>query len=187
MTVAWVDDVRAFHAWNCSSPPTLLAAYHYPATNHLGRLPAPTHPAAPCAVTRLSTGLWYYAVVRRLATLPFPLPLTGYRGCYPGATRERDESPGVTSRSSVPCRSHTPWYDGWIRTPSPKYCRQDLAPSLADRFVRGVAPLTTARTAPQALQIPSRGGHPALRLSRRQCPDLAPVLAVSVVSYSVPV
>ena len=27
--------------------------------------------------------------------------------------------PGVTSRSSVPCRSQTPWYDGWVRTPSP--------------------------------------------------------------------
>ena len=49
--------------------------------------------------------------------------------------------PGVTSRSSVPCRSHTPWYDGWVRTPSPPYCRLDLAPSLADRFINGVDPL----------------------------------------------
>ncbi len=38
---------------------------------------------------------------------------------------------GVTSRPSIPCRSHTPWYDGWVRTPSSPYSRLDLAPSLA--------------------------------------------------------
>ena len=27
--------------------------------------------------------------------------------------------PGVTHRSSTPCHPHTPWFDGWIRMPSP--------------------------------------------------------------------
>ena len=48
--------------------------------------------------------------------------------------------PGVTLSSSVSCRPHIPWYDGWMKTPSPPYCRLDLVPSLADRFVRGMAP-----------------------------------------------
>jgi hypothetical protein len=53
--------------------------------------------------------------------------------------------PGVTLNSSVPCHPQTPWCDGWMRTPSPLQCGLDLAPSLADRFINGVAPSITAR------------------------------------------
>ena len=53
--------------------------------------------------------------------------------------------PGVTHKSSLPCRPQTPWCGGWIGTPSPPSCRLDLAPPLADRFIIGVAPSITAR------------------------------------------
>ena len=67
-----------------------------------------------------------------------------YRVAYPVA-RNRTSPPGVTHHSSLPCRPHTPWYDGWMRTPSPPYCRLDLAPSLADRFITGLSSSIAAR------------------------------------------
>jgi len=51
----------------------------------------PAHPAAAGAVTRLSPGFRYYAVVRLLAVHPFPLRLSAYRVRYPGATRKHAE------------------------------------------------------------------------------------------------
>ena len=115
----------------------------------------------------------------------FPLRVIG--AVIPVPPGNVTSPPGVTHRSSVPCRSHTPWFDGWIRTPSPKYSRLDLAPSLADRFVRGVAPLTTARYCSSSPSDSTSRWTPCPPVVSRQCPDLAPVLAVSVVSNSVPV
>src|SRR6266567_5597709 len=50
-----------------------------------------------------------------------------------------------------------------MRTPSSQKCRLDLAPPLADRFIWGFVPRLRPGTSPQALRIPSRDGHPALR------------------------
>src|ERR1700730_4169028 len=58
---------------------------------------------------------------------------------------DSDSSPEVTHCSSVPCRLQAPWCGGCMRTPSPLYCRLDLAPPLADQFICGVAPSITAR------------------------------------------
>jgi hypothetical protein len=73
-----------------------------------------------------------------------------------------------------------------MRTPSPPYCRLDLAPPLADRFVLGWLPRLRPGISPQTLQIPPHGGHPVLRLScdRRKCRFFP--LAVSTVSSFVP-
>src|SRR6516225_7331346 len=49
--------------------------------------------------------------------LPISLALIG---SLPSVPPEDPESPpGVTLRSSVPCRPHTPCCGGWMRTPSP--------------------------------------------------------------------
>jgi hypothetical protein len=47
-----------------------------------------------------------------------PISLRAYRVAYP-VPRNLTSPPGVTHPSSLPCRPHTPWYDGWMRTPSP--------------------------------------------------------------------
>ena len=66
------------------------------------------------AHTRLSPGLKYIRLL--LAVHPFPLRLSAYRVRYGATTRRALLG---SSRSSVPCRSQTPWCDGWIRMPSP--------------------------------------------------------------------
>src|ERR1700736_4148402 len=50
-----------------------------------------------------------------------------------------------------------------MTTPSSQKCRLDLAPPLADRFILGLPHRLRPGTSPQALQIPSCDGHPALR------------------------
>ena len=64
-----------------------------------------------------------------------------YRVTYPTPLGTTASPPGVTHESSTPCHPQTPWYERWMRTPSPPYCWLDLALSLADRFVIGVAPI----------------------------------------------
>ena len=39
--------------------------------------------------------------------------------------RDSVSPPEVTRCSSVPCRPQSPWYGGWMRTPSPSWCRLD--------------------------------------------------------------
>src|ERR1035441_3170397 len=61
-----------------------------------------------------------------------------------------------------------------MRTPSPPYCRLDLAPPLADRFIIGVAPIDYG---PVLLLMPF-GFHLAMdtlpsRELRKRCPTLS--------------
>jgi hypothetical protein len=61
-----------------------------------------------------------------------------------------------------------------MRTPSPPYCRLDLAPPLADRFIVGVAPIDYG---PVVLLMPF-GFHLAMdtlpsRELRKRCPTLS--------------
>src|SRR6516165_1028744 len=69
-----------------------------------------------------------------------------------------------------------------MRTPSPPYCGLDLAPPLADRFVLGVASLTTAQyfsaypSDPASRRAPCPPKHVERRLQVRLClcPPFAP-------------
>ena len=164
--VSSTDEFRVFHKRNLSTPSALLAGSPHP----LQPIWPTDFPGPP---GRRSRGHPTFAGLEVLFGCPiarrasFPTSPRGLIGSViPLPDGNTTSPPGVTSRSSVPCRSHTPWYDGWIRTPSPPSCRLDLAPSLADRFVLGQPPRLRPGTSPQALQIPPRGGHPALRLSR---------------------
>lgn len=102
---------------------------------------SPTHSVADGSVPRL------VAVVQVLPGSPttdrasrsFSLTLIGRLTPVPPG--DRVSPPEVTRHSSVPCRPHSPWCGGWMRTPSPSLCRLDLAPPLADRFIFGVAPI----------------------------------------------
>ena len=70
---SWVEDVRVFHSWNCSSSSPLLfwlsrSSRLFPST------PFPTHCRRHCSVTRNHRALWYYAVVRLLTARRSPFP-----------------------------------------------------------------------------------------------------------------
>lgn len=82
--------------------------------DHPCRPPSPAHTAADCSVTTVSRRFRYYSVVRLLTGPRFPLHLSTYRVAYPAANGDPTSSPGVTLRSSVPCRPQTPWCDGWM-------------------------------------------------------------------------
>jgi len=122
---------------------THLASSFFP-TVFAGCLPRPTsdrrslgHAAFAAFVvlhSRPSTDRALLAISLTLIGLLTPVP--------PG---DSVSPPEVTRWSSVPCRPQSPWCGGWMRTPSPSWCRLDLAPPLADRFIAGVTPLITAR------------------------------------------
>jgi hypothetical protein len=124
-------------------------------------LPVPPQPSSPAAfpdpLSRQASGRVAFAALLVLLgrpttpRTPLPTSLT-LIGSLPSVPTEDPRSPpGVTLRSSVPCRPQTPWCGGWMRTPSPPYCGLDLAPPLADRFVLGVAPIDYG---PVLLRIP---------------------------------
>ena len=115
----------------------------------------------------------------RKASLPTSFSLIG--SFIPVPPGNLASSPGVTSRSSVPCRPHTPWFDGRMRTPSPPLCRLDQTPSLADRFITGLPRRLRPGTSPHALRIPPHGGHPALRVPLRPpaSEELPPLLDIA--------
>ena len=78
-------------------------------------------------------------------------------------------SPGVTPCSSAPCRSHTPWYEGWMdgafvaivpTRPCPLFGRPVHRRDGSHRLRPGASP--------HALRIPPHGGHPALPGLSRQ-------------------
>lgn len=146
----------------------------------------PRCPAAR-AVTRVSPHLKYHSAVRLLDARPSRLRHSTYRARYPVAAREHATSPaGVTSRRSVPCRSHMPRLDGWIRTPSPPFCRLDPAPSLANRFIMGRASIMARYFSSSPTDSTPRW-TPCPPVAFQQCVDLAPSLDVSAGSSFVPV
>jgi hypothetical protein len=53
--------------------------------------------------------------------------------------------PGVTPRSSVPCRPHTPWYDGWVRDAFAAIVPARPCPVFGRPVHHGVASSITAR------------------------------------------
>jgi hypothetical protein len=53
--------------------------------------------------------------------------------------------PGVTPRSSVPCRPHTPWYDGWVRIAFAAIVPARPCPVFGRPVHHGVASSITAR------------------------------------------
>ena len=71
----------------------------------------------------------------RRASLPTSLSLIGSAAVPPADPTEVSSWGHALDYGPVPCRPHTPWCGGWMRAPSPPYCRLDLAPPLADRFV----------------------------------------------------
>lgn len=97
------------------------------------------------SVTRLSPRLRYYPVVRLLARPRFPLHLSAYRSAYPLAKGNRTRSPGVTPRSSIPCRPHTPWCDGWMSSAFAPIVRARPCPIFGRPVRPGVAASATAR------------------------------------------
>jgi len=161
-------------------------AHRLSPTTFASRLPRPTrpplarspgfHPA--CGTIRLSDDsprLTSHFVFRLIGSL-IPVP--------PGNAAS---PPGVTSRSSVPCRPHTPCCDGWVRMPSLPQCQLDLAPSLADRFILGVAPSITARYFSACPSDSTSRWTPCPPVVSRQRSNLGSTLAVSAVSGCVPV
>ncbi len=78
--------------------------------------------------------------------------------------------PGVTPRSSVPCRPHTPWYDGWMSIafastvqarPCPIFGRpvhHGISPSIAARYFSSCPSDSTSRWTP----CPPRPGRCSL-------------------------
>src|SRR5947209_3596757 len=75
--------------------------------------------------------------------LPISLALRG--SLLPVPPESRASPPGVTSWSSVPCRPQPPWYGGWMSDAFAPIVRARPCPPLADRFVTGWPPSTTAR------------------------------------------
>jgi hypothetical protein len=94
----------------------------------------------------------------RKASLPTSLFLIG--SLIPVPPGNLASSPGVTSRSSVPCRPQTPWYDGWMSNafasivqarPDPIFGRpvhQRVAPSITARYFSSCPPDSTSRWTP---------------------------------------
>jgi len=75
-----------------------------------------------------------------------------------------ESPPGVTLRSSVPCRPQTPWCGGWMRNAFASIVQARPCPT----FGRPVRPWGSPHrlrpgTSPHTLRIPPRGGHPVLR------------------------
>src|SRR4051794_23978932 len=102
---------------------------------------------------------------------------------------DRTSPPGVTSRSSVPCRPQTPWCGGWMRSAFAPIVRARPCPTFGRPVHHGGGPpRLRPGTSPQAFRIPPRGGHPALWLpSRAEYDGRSIPLAVSAVSSFVPV
>lgn len=83
--------------------------------------------------------------------------------------------PGVTPGSSVPCRPHTPWYDGWVRNafaaivparPCPVFGRpvhHGVASSITARYFSASPSDSTSRWTP----CPPVVSRPLTRLRRR--------------------
>src|SRR3954462_3268546 len=141
----------------------------------------PPRPSSPAGFPGTRCRHWRgHAAFTALAVLPSrpttprtPLPTSlALIGSLPSVPSEDPGSPpGVTLRSSVPCRPQTPWCGGWMRTPSPPYCGLDLAPPLADRFVLGVAPIDYG---PVLLRIPFGSRLAAGTLSSEASRAVAP-------------
>jgi hypothetical protein len=95
------------------------------------------------------------------ASRPTSLPLIGL--LTPAPAGDAASPPGVTSCSSVPCRPHTPWFEGRM-----DHAFVAIVPTRpGPLFGRPVHPWGSPHrlrpgTSPQALRIPPRGGHPAL-------------------------
>ena len=111
-------DFWVFHKRNLSTAMSLLARQLL-LPNHLCPPPSPAHVAAFMRSHRFHGAS---GTIRRSDYSPciashFAFPLIGLLILLP--FRNATSPPGVTHRSSVPCRPHTPWYDGWMRTPSP--------------------------------------------------------------------
>jgi hypothetical protein len=95
------------------------------------------------------------------ASRPISLPLIGV--LTPRCCGDPASPPEVTPCSSVPCRPHTPWSEGWMdrafvailpTRPSPLFGRPVHPWGSPHRLRPG--------TSPQALRIPPRDGDPAL-------------------------
>src|SRR6516225_1844263 len=75
--------------------------------------------------------------------------------------------PEVARCSSVPCRPHTPWYDGVNECAFVSIVQTRPAPIFGRPVHRRGRPhRLRPGTAPQALRIPPCDGHPALRSAR---------------------
>ena len=96
------------------------------------------------------------------ASRPISLALIGL--LTPAPAGDPASPPEVTPCSSVPCRPHTPWYEGRM-----DHAFVAIVPTRpGPLFGRPVHPWGSPHrlrpgTSPQALRIPPRGGHPALR------------------------
>jgi len=94
----------------------------------------------------------------RRASLPTSLSLIGSLILTP--LRNPASPPGVTLKSSVPCRPHTPWYDGWMSyafasivqaRPCPIFGRpvhHGISPSIAARYFSSCPSDSTSRWTP---------------------------------------
>jgi len=139
-----------------------LASFLFPLT-FAGRLPQSTHDCR-FAVTWLSPGLRYYSTVRRLATHCSPLrfPLIGLLTTAPPV--DPASPPGVTYWSSLPCRPHTPWCDGWMSSAFASIVQARPCPIFGRPVRLWGGPLwLRPGSSPHALRIPSHDGHPALQ------------------------
>jgi hypothetical protein len=108
-------------------------------TTFAHRLPQPTR--LPIARSRGFHHAWGTTRWSDDSTRTTPHFACAYRVASLGALRERFESSWghVLVFHTVP--SANTLIRWWMRTPSPPYCRLDLSPPLADRFVFGVAPI----------------------------------------------
>ncbi len=77
--------------------------------------------------------------------------------------RNRMSSPGVTLRSSRPCRPQTPWYDGWMSSAFASILQARPCPIFGRPVHRWITPRLRPGPSPHALRIPPRDGHPALQ------------------------
>ena len=102
--------------------PRVLAPliFQLPPTTFAGRLPQPTR------LPRQQRGHAALAALPVLFDRPTPRPASlptsrnAYRVACPSChSGNRARSPGVTPKSSVPCRPQTPWCGGGMRAPSP--------------------------------------------------------------------
>ena len=130
----------------------------------LRRPPSPTH------ASRRSLGHTAFTVLQVLfgspttvrASLAISLPLIG--SLTPVANGDPASPPEVTRCSSVPCRPQTPWCDGMNENTFVSILQTRPCPTFGRPVhLRGCPHRLRPGTSPQALRIPSRDGHPALR------------------------
>src|ERR1700687_1553181 len=149
LCICWINPVRqspGTTVYGCFTHRTVTprrpgSSGPLPLSNPLRRLPSLTHfrhRLLGCAVFTAFLVLHSRPSTDR-ASCTLSLSLIGLLTLVP--PRDSASPPEVTRCSSVSCRPQTPWCGGLMRTPSPPYCRLDLAPPLADQFIVGVAPI----------------------------------------------